>query len=61
MGIFWSTTRLDSLEKRVKALERKVGPTMLPDDLKREIHLYTKDVRYPDVAQDYGWQPDFGW
>ena len=59
MGIFYSTKRLDNLEKRVQALERKVGPTMLPDDLKKEItknNIYTKDFCYPDVAQDFCWQ-----
>ena len=58
MGILLSTKRLDNLEKRIKALERKVGPTMLPDDLKKEItknDIYTKDFGYPDVVQDFCW------
>ena len=59
MGILLSTKRLDNLEKRIKALERKVGPTMLPDDLKKEItknDIYTKDFGYPDVFVDFCWQ-----
>lgn len=59
MGILLSTKRLDNLERRVEALERKVGPTMLPDDLKKEItkkNLYTTTDVYPDVIADFCWQ-----
>lgn len=58
MGGIFSSERLDKLEKRVEALERKVGPTVLPVDLKKEItnrDLYKKKYRYSDVYDFFCW------
>ena len=37
MGIFYSYTRIEDLERRVKILEDLVGPNKLPNDLQEEI------------------------